>query len=72
MYEVVCASHRFISSFCLGWEEQCDYLQWQIFPGTDLFLMCYSINNLESFENIKKKWMPEVRRVFPKGMAYTK
>ena len=54
----------------LGWEEHCDHLQHHIYPGTDLILMCFSIYNLDSFKNIEKKWIPEVRHALPKGMNY--
>ena len=55
--------------FFLGMEENYHFAQQQIYPGTNLFLMCYSINNVDSLENIERKWMPTVRRVCPKGMA---
>ncbi|XP_055378170.1 ras-like GTP-binding protein RhoL [Condylostylus longicornis] len=31
------------------------------YPNTDCFLLCYSIDNRTSFENIKSKWSPEIR-----------
>ena len=32
---------------------------------TDVFLMCFSIDNRVSFENIRSKWIPEVRHHCP-------
>jgi len=31
------------------------------YPNTDCFILCYSISNRNSFENIKSKWSPEIR-----------
>jgi len=30
------------------------------YPKTDVFLICFSVNSPESFENIREKWFPEV------------
>ena len=38
------------------------------YPKIDVFLMCFSINSLDSLKNIEKKWMPEIRN-FPTGSA---
>ena len=31
------------------------------YPGTDVFLICFSLVSPASFENVKAKWYPEVR-----------
>ena len=31
------------------------------YPQTDVFLVCFSLDNPGSFENVKSKWVPEVR-----------
>ena len=31
------------------------------YPQTDVFLVCFSLDNPASFENVKAKWVPEVR-----------
>ncbi|KAM7362592.1 ras-like GTP-binding protein RhoL [Cochliomyia hominivorax] len=31
------------------------------YPNTDCFLFCYAIDNRESYENIKRKWWPEIQ-----------
>jgi cell division control protein 42 len=36
---------------------------------TDVFLVCFSIASLASFENVKNKWYPEVRHHCP-GVPY--
>jgi len=30
------------------------------YPGTDVFIICFSIFNPSSFENVEKKWFPEI------------
>eukprot|EP00029_Vermamoeba_vermiformis_P013889 TRINITY_DN8837_c0_g1_i1.p2 TRINITY_DN8837_c0_g1~~TRINITY_DN8837_c0_g1_i1.p2 ORF type:complete len:232 (-),score=18.67 TRINITY_DN8837_c0_g1_i1:177-872(-) len=31
------------------------------YPGTDCFILCFSINNKESCEHVKTKWVPEIK-----------
>lgn len=35
------------------------------YPNTDCFLLCFSISNRSSFENIVTKWTPEIRHHCP-------
>jgi len=35
------------------------------YPGTDCFILCFALNNPESFTNVKEKWMPEIREHCP-------
>ena len=35
------------------------------FPGTHVFLVCYSISDLGSFESVRRKWVPEIRARAP-------
>ena len=35
------------------------------YPDTDVVLMCYSIDNPDSLENIEQKWVPEIRYYCP-------
>lgn len=37
------------------------------YPGTDVFLLCFSVDNRPSFNNIATKWQPEVRHHCPKS-----
>lgn len=37
------------------------------YPGTDVFLLCFSVDNLHSFENIASKWQPEIAHHCPKA-----
>ena len=42
-------------------QEDYDRLRPLSYPGTDVFLMCYSVIDPKSFENVSKKWMPELK-----------
>lgn len=35
------------------------------YPQTDVFLVCFSVTSPASFENVKEKWLPEVRHHCP-------
>jgi len=30
------------------------------YPGTDVFLICFSLSSPQSFDNVKEKWYPEI------------
>uniref|UniRef100_A0A914NZE0 Ras-related C3 botulinum toxin substrate 1 n=1 Tax=Panagrolaimus davidi TaxID=227884 RepID=A0A914NZE0_9BILA len=47
-------------------QEYYDRLRPLSYPKTDCFLLCFSLVNVESFENIRKKWYPEVFLHCPK------
>lgn len=36
------------------------------YPQTDVFLVCFSVVSLSSFENVKEKWVPEITFYAPK------
>ncbi|KAG8224753.1 hypothetical protein J437_LFUL005322 [Ladona fulva] len=40
-----------------------DYVRLRPFsyPGTDVFLACFAVDSMVSFENIRLKWIPELR-----------
>ena len=41
--------------------EDYDRLRPLSYPQTDVFLMCFSIKSRSSFQNIRDRWVPEVR-----------
>lgn len=46
-------------------QEDYDRLRPLSYPQTDVFLICYSIINPSSFENVKTKWWPEITHHAP-------
>ena len=46
-------------------EEDYDRLRPLSYPGTDIFFLCYSVENSCSLENIKAKWVPEIHKFCP-------
>lgn len=47
--------------------QESDPLRSLCYPGSDVFLVCFSVINPVSFQNITKKWLPEIRRICPKA-----
>ncbi|OAF65178.1 Rho-related GTP-binding protein RhoF [Intoshia linei] len=46
-------------------QEDYDRLRPLSYPQTDLFLICFSVTNIPSFENVFDKWIPEVKHHCP-------
>lgn len=46
-------------------QEDYDRLRPLSYPLTDIFILCFSIDNKNSYGNIKTKWYPEVRHHCP-------
>jgi small GTP-binding protein len=46
-------------------QEEYDRLRPLSYPQTDAFLVCFSIISPASFENVKSKWIPEIRHHCP-------
>eukprot|EP00299_Pterocystis_sp_00344_P018768 c9356_g2_i2.p1 GENE.c9356_g2_i2~~c9356_g2_i2.p1 ORF type:complete len:190 (+),score=42.47 c9356_g2_i2:119-688(+) len=46
-------------------QEDYDRLRPLSYPQTDVFLLCYSIGNQASLDNVKSKWFPEIRHYCP-------
>jgi small GTP-binding protein len=46
-------------------QEDYDRLRPLSYPHTDVFIVCYSVISPASFENVKSKWIPEVRHHCP-------
>ena len=42
-----------------------DRLRPLAYPGTDIFFLCYSVEDSCSLENIKAKWIPEIHHRCP-------
>eukprot|EP00770_Monocercomonoides_exilis_P013373 MONOS_13320.1-p1 / transcript=MONOS_13320.1 / gene=MONOS_13320 / organism=Monocercomonoides_exilis_PA203 / gene_product=Rac1a, Rho family GTPase / transcript_product=Rac1a, Rho family GTPase / location=Mono_scaffold00808:10662-11688(+) / protein_length=180 / sequence_SO=supercontig / SO=protein_coding / is_pseudo=false len=48
-------------------QEDFDEIRPMSYPGTDIFLVCFSVDNRDTFENVKKKWVPELKAKGPKA-----
>lgn len=46
-------------------QEDYDRLRPLSYPQTDVFLICFSLVSRASFENVKSKWLPEIRHHAP-------
>ena len=46
-------------------QDDYDRLRPRFYPKTDVFLVCFSLVHPDSFENVKDKWVPEVRHHCP-------
>ncbi|XP_075245069.1 cdc42 homolog [Convolutriloba macropyga] len=42
-------------------QEDYDRLRPLSYPQTDVFLVCFSVVNSSSYENVKEKWVPEIQ-----------
>ncbi|KAJ7156135.1 cell division cycle 42 [Mycena filopes] len=45
--------------------EDYDRLRPLSYPQTDVFLICFKVTSLQSFEDIRTKWVPEIQRHCP-------
>merc|ERR1711918_59855 len=50
-------------------QEDYDRLRPLSYPDTDVLLVCFSVDNPDSLDNIGEKWVPEVRH-FCKGVPF--
>lgn len=46
-------------------QEEYDRLRALCYPQTDVFLICFSIVDPSSFDNVKQKWWPEIKHHCP-------
>lgn len=46
-------------------QEDYDKLRPLSYPQTDVLLVCFSVVNPTSFENVQEKWIPELKRYCP-------
>ncbi|XP_052236970.1 ras-related C3 botulinum toxin substrate 1-like isoform X2 [Dreissena polymorpha] len=51
--------------YCLAGQEEYDRLRVIAYPQTDVFLICFSLINPDSFENVRQKCFPEVNHHCP-------
>lgn len=46
-------------------QEDYDRLRPLSYPSTDVFLICFSLDTITSFENVRNKWYPEIQHHAP-------
>ena len=51
-------------------QEDYDKLRPKIYPGTDIFLICFSIVNPSSLSNVEEKWLPELQNEGLRNVPY--
>ncbi|KAG7158853.1 Ras-related protein ced-10-like, partial [Homarus americanus] len=47
-------------------QEEYERLRPLSYPGTDVFIVCFALDNRASFENVTSKWLPELQQHCPK------
>uniref|UniRef100_A0ABM0GWV1 Rho-related protein racA-like n=1 Tax=Saccoglossus kowalevskii TaxID=10224 RepID=A0ABM0GWV1_SACKO len=55
-----------IAFFDTAGQEDYDRLRPLSYPGTDVFLLCFSLASRASLENVTEKWWPEIQHHMPK------
>lgn len=50
-------------------QEEWEQLRRMMYANTDIFLVCYSCMQPSSFDNVEKKWMPDVRNHDPTSLV---
>jgi small GTP-binding protein len=50
-------------------QEEWEQLRRMMYANTDVFLVCYSCMQPSSFDNVEKKWMPDVRNHDPSSLV---
>lgn len=46
-------------------QEDYESIRQLAYPQTDVFLVCYSLVNPSSYENVSEKWVPEIQQYCP-------
>ncbi|KAJ5071032.1 hypothetical protein M0811_02014 [Anaeramoeba ignava] len=46
-------------------QDDYDRLRPLSYPQTDIFLICFSVDQPESFEKVRSKWVPEIKQYCP-------
>jgi small GTP-binding protein len=48
-------------------QEEFDKLRQLAYKETDVFVLCYSVDDVNSWDNVKEKWAPELKRCCPRA-----
>ncbi|KAA8584061.1 hypothetical protein FQN60_015269, partial [Etheostoma spectabile] len=52
-------------SYAVPFQEDYDRLRPLSYPMTDVFLICFSVVNPASFQNVREEWVPELQEYAP-------
>ncbi|CAF1292568.1 unnamed protein product [Adineta steineri] len=70
-----CVMHRNLTTsynlelFDTAGQEEWEQLRRMMYANTDVFLVCYSCMQPSSFDNVEKKWMPDIRSHDPSSLV---
>ncbi|CAL4104631.1 unnamed protein product [Meganyctiphanes norvegica] len=48
-------------------QEEYERLRPLSYPGTNVFIVCFALDNRASYENVSSKWLPELKHHCPKA-----
>ncbi|XP_066985149.1 ras-related protein ced-10-like [Macrobrachium rosenbergii] len=54
-----------VNLFDTAGHENFDRIRPLTYPDSDVVLICFSVNNMNSFQNVKNVWIPEVKKYCP-------
>merc|ERR1712228_107252 len=58
---------KIVEIFDTAGQEEYDRLRPLAYPGTSMFMVCFSVERESSFDNVRQKWVPEVRHHVPRA-----
>jgi cell division control protein 42 len=61
----VAGEQHSLALFDTAGQEDYDRLRPLSYPETDVFLLCFSVDSITSFANLKQKWLPEIHHHSP-------
>jgi GTPase SAR1 family protein len=50
--------------FKIFFQEEYDQLRIMAYPNTNVFILCFSVVDPDSYSNILSKWIPELNRMY--------
>ncbi|VDN98219.1 unnamed protein product [Rodentolepis nana] len=50
-------------------QEEFNNLRKVCYPNTDVFLVCFAVDNKDAFKNVKEVWIPEITQYCPEAVA---
>lgn len=63
---VIAGEPYILGLFDTAGQEEYDRLRVLAYPSTNVFLVCFSIASVSSFENVREQWVPEIKHYCPR------